>query len=82
MGKEYTRCLELVLVRHLHHDSAKTQPITVVELRDEIAMLVPCRFICRILVVHAVVNMPRYGCYSQARIAIQLGRYQKDLGSV
>jgi hypothetical protein len=29
-----------------------------------------------------VVNMPRYGCYSQVRIAIQLGRYQKDLGSV
>jgi hypothetical protein len=25
-----------------------------------------------------VVNMPRYGCYSQARIAIQLDRYQKD----
>ena len=30
----------------------------------------------------SVVNMPRYGCYSQVRIAIQLGRYQKDLGSV
>ena len=26
--------------------------------------------------------MPRYGCYSQARIAIQLDRYQKDMGSV
>jgi ankyrin repeat protein len=25
-----------------------------------------------------VVNMPRYGCYSQVRIAIQLDRYQKD----
>jgi hypothetical protein len=24
--------------------------------------------------------MPRYGCYSQAPIAIQLDRYQKDLG--
>jgi Endonuclease-reverse transcriptase len=32
--------------------------------------------------VRLVVNMPRYGCYSQARIAIQLDRYQKDLGSV
>jgi hypothetical protein len=32
--------------------------------------------------IDAVVNMPRYGCYSQARIAIQLDRYQKDLGSV
>ena len=32
--------------------------------------------------LQAVVNMPRYGCYSQARIAIQLDRYQKDLGSV
>jgi 4-aminobutyrate aminotransferase / (S)-3-amino-2-methylpropionate transaminase len=25
-----------------------------------------------------VMNMPRYGCSSQARIAIQLDRYQKD----
>jgi hypothetical protein len=25
-----------------------------------------------------VVNRPRYGCYSQVRIAIQLDRYQKD----
>jgi hypothetical protein len=32
--------------------------------------------------VESVVNMPRYGRYSQARIAIQLDRYQKDLGSV
>jgi hypothetical protein len=32
--------------------------------------------------ISTVVNMPRYGCYSQARIAIQLDRYQKDLGSV
>jgi hypothetical protein len=26
----------------------------------------------------SVVNRPRYGCYSQVRIAIQLDRYQKD----
>jgi hypothetical protein len=26
----------------------------------------------------SVVNMPRCGCYSQARIAVQLDRYQKD----
>jgi hypothetical protein len=28
--------------------------------------------------VDFVVNRPRYGYYSQARIAIQLDRYQKD----
>jgi hypothetical protein len=29
-----------------------------------------------------VVNMPRYGYYSQARTAVQLDRYQKDSGAV
>jgi hypothetical protein len=28
--------------------------------------------------VVAVANRPRYGCYSQVRIDIQLDRYQKD----
>jgi hypothetical protein len=29
--------------------------------------------------VEFVANRPRYACYSQVRIAIQLDRYQKDL---
>jgi hypothetical protein len=29
-----------------------------------------------------VANRPRYGCYSRDRTAIQLDRYQKDLGAV
>jgi len=29
-----------------------------------------------------VMNMPRYGYYSQARTAVQLDRYQKDSGAV
>jgi hypothetical protein len=33
------------------------------------------------MLVSWVVNMPRCGCYSQAGRAIQLDRYQKDLGS-
>jgi hypothetical protein len=32
----------------------------------------------RPVVVHPVANRPRYGCYTQVRIAIQLDRYQKD----